>query len=1043
MQTPPQSLIPQRRDWQFNALFVAAIVLLTNVVVTLVELLIVGQIGAHTLPIASVSGLTIATLVVCGTRWLRARDEIKHKASLQVGIEQAQRKLALAVDTAKIVFWELDIVTGRLDVVQDHLTWLGLRANTQINSLDALLVLLHPDDLTPFVQGLHAAMLPQSPDFEMDFRVQNEQGGWAWVHARGRVNERNAQGVPQRAVGSNINITQRKQAEEALQEQEFLLSELQRVGHIGAYVLNLETDSWTSSCVLNQIFGIEVDTEKTTASWNAIVHPDDRAMVLDYLRHEVIESRRPFNREYRIVRGNNGAIRWVWGRGELSLNPEGTPVKMIGTIQDITERKDTEATLRGNERYLHAILNAVGDPIFVKDDQSRILLVNDAFVSLFELTREEALGMTLTEHVDPVEREHFLRVDQQVLSSGQESSVEETLTLKGKRRGKDSRTLFTKKTRYTDDQGVHFLVGVIHDITERKQIEVRQKLAASVFTHAREGITITDPSGNIIDVNDMFTQITGYSREEVLGKNPRILQSGRQGKAFYEALWHELTTQGHWSGEVWNRRKNGEVYAEILTISAVRDDAGTTLHYVALFSDVTAIKAHQSELERMAHFDTLTGLPNRLLLRDRLQQAIGQCLRRDQGLAVVFLDLDNIKAINDTHGHEAGDAVLIAVSQTMQDVLREGDTLARIGGDEFVAILVDLDQSRDCVTVIERLLVAAATVIKLPASTNEASPQSEHSVRVSASIGVTLYPQDDVDADVLLRHADQAMYLAKQAGKNRYHLFDIANDAAIQSRHEDLKRISEALTQGEFVLYYQPKVNMRTGTVIGAEALIRWQHPERGLLPPGVFLPTIEDHLLGVEVGEWVIASALTQMSAWQAQGLDLAVSVNIGAMQLQQPNFPERLQAILAAHPDAAPQRLQLEILETSALDDIESVMAVMHACLALGVTFALDDFGTGYSSLTYLKHLPTETLKIDQSFIRNMTNSADDLAIVEGVIGLAEVFQRQVIAEGVETQVLGDLLLSIHCDLAQGYGVARPMPALDIPAWALKWQMNAAWTA
>ena len=465
MQTPPQSLIPQRRDWQFNALFVAAIVLLTNVVVTLVELLIVGQIGAHTLPIASVSGLTIATLVVCGTRWLRARDEIKHKASLQVGIEQAQRKLALAVDTAKIVFWELDIVTGRLDVVQDHLTWLGLRANTQINSLDALLVLLHPDDLTPFVQGLHAAMLPQSPDFEMDFRVQNEQGGWAWVHARGRVNERNAQGVPQRAAGSNINITQRKQAEEALQEQEFLLSELQRVGHIGAYVLNLETDSWTSSCVLNQIFGIEVDTEKTTASWNAIVHPDDRAMVLDYLRHEVIESRRPFNREYRIVRGNNGAIRWVWGRGELSLNPEGTPVKMIGTIQDITERKDTEATLRGNERYLHAILNAVGDPIFVKDDQSRILLVNDAFVSLFELTREEALGMTLTEHVDPVEREHFLRVDQQVLSSGQESSVEETLTLKGKRRGKDSRTLFTKKTRYTDDQGVHFLVGVIHDIT--------------------------------------------------------------------------------------------------------------------------------------------------------------------------------------------------------------------------------------------------------------------------------------------------------------------------------------------------------------------------------------------------------------------------------------------------------------------------------------------------------------------------------------------------------------------------------------------------
>ena len=1039
MQTTPTSWIQRLSGWQFNALVIAFTLILTSGVVVVVELLLFGQISVRALPVATVSGLVIATLVVSAARFLRSRAVNQHRRDLEAGIEHAQGNLALAVDTAQMLLWEIDLTTGALDFVQEHLRWLGMSPHIEAHSLSAWLALMHPDDVAPFMQRFLASKPVGSPDFEMDYRIPNEQDEWSWVHTRGRVTQRNALGEPQRGIGGSINITQRKRAQEALQEHEFLLSELQRVGHIGSYVLNLETDSWTSSPVLDQLFGIEAATEKTIASWNAIVHPDDRPLLLHYFLHEVIASRQPFNREYRIVRGSDGATRWVWGRGELSLNLGGAPTKMMGTIQDITERKNAEAALRGKERYLHAILNAAGDPIFVKDAQSQILLVNDAFVSLFEADRKDLLGKTLAERVDPREQEHFLRIDRQVIRDGQESTLEETLTLAGKA----PRTILTKKSRYTDDQGTHFLVGVVHDITERKQLEVRQKLAASVFTHAREGITITDPSGNIIDVNDMFTQITGYSREEVLGKNPRILQSGRQGKAFYVALWHELTTQGHWSGEVWNRRKNGEVYAEILTISAVRDDAGTTLHYVALFSDVTAIKAHQSELERMAHFDTLTGLPNRLLLRDRLQQAIGQCLRRDQGLAVVFLDLDNIKAVNDTHGHEAGDAVLIAVSKTMQDVLREGDTLARIGGDEFVAILVDLDQSRDCISVIERLLVAAATVVKLPASSNEGGSPSDHSVRVSASIGVTFYPQDDVDADVLLRHADQAMYLAKQAGKNRYHLFDIANDAAIQSRHEDLKRISEALTQGEFVLYYQPKVNMRTGTVIGAEALIRWQHPERGLLPPGVFLPTIEDHLLGVEVGEWVIASALTQMSAWQAQGLDLAVSVNIGAMQLQQPNFPERLQAILAAHPDAAPQRLQLEILETSALDDIESVMAVMHACLALGVTFALDDFGTGYSSLTYLKHLPTETLKIDQSFIRNMTNSADDLAIVEGVIGLAEVFQRQVIAEGVETQVLGDLLLSIHCDLAQGYGVARPMPALDIPAWALKWQMNAAWTA
>lgn len=914
MQKPPRPLIQRLNNWQFNAFVVAASLILTNGVVGMVELLMYGQISARTLPIASVSGLIIATLVVSGTTFLRARASKNIRRELESGIERAHGNLALAVETAQMLFWELDMTTGTVSLTQENLPWLGMEANVEINSLQAWLDLIHPQDIAPFMQRFQEGMPPGSPDFEMDYRVQNGQGQWGWVHTRGRVTLRDAQGVPQRAVGGSLNITQRKKAQEALQEHELLLTEVQRVGHIGSYVLNLETDAWVSSTVLDQILGIEAEAEKTTVSWHALVHPDDRPMMLDYLLHEVIEPRQPFNREYRVVRGSDGSTRWVWGCGELSLNPEGTPIKMIGTIQDITERK---------------------------------------------------------------------------------------------------------------------------------QIEVRQKLAASVFTHAREGITITDLAGDIIDVNDMFTQITGYSRDEVLGKNPRILQSGRQDKAFYVALWHELTTQGHWSGEVWNRRKNGEVYAEILTISAVRDDAGATQHYVALFSDISAIKAHQSELERMAHFDTLTGLPNRLLLGDRLQQSIAQCQRRDQGLAVVFLDLDNIKTVNDTHGHEAGDAVLTAVSKTMQEALREGDTLARIGGDEFVAVLVDLDQSRDCIPVIERLLAAAATPVKLPASTNDEGTQSDQSVRVSASIGVTLYPQDDVDADVLLRHADQAMYLAKQAGKSRYHLFDIANDAAIQSRYQEIRRIREALDHGEFVLYYQPKVHMRTGDVMGAEALIRWQHPERGLLPPGAFLPLIEEHPISVELGEWVIATALAQMSAWQAQGLDLPVSVNLGALQLQQRDFPERLRDILAAHPEAAPQRLQLEILETSAFEDIDQAMAAMHACLALGVTFALDDFGTGYSSLTYLKHLPAETLKIDQSFIRNMTNSADDLAIVEGVIGLAEVFQRQVIAEGVETQMLGDMLLSIGCDLAQGYGVARPMPAQEMPGWALKWKMEASWTA
>jgi len=467
--------------------------------------------------------------------------------------------------------------------------------------------------------------------------------------------------------------------------------------------------------------------------------------------------------------------------------------------------------LRKSERYLNNIINAVGDPVFVKDDQSRILIANDAFCALFETAREDLIGKTLAEDVAPAERELFLRVDNQVLSDGRESSNEETITI----RGRSTQTILTRKTRYTDESGICFLVGVIRDITQRKGAEDKLQLAASVFSHAREGIAITDASGTIIDVNDMFTTITGYSREEVLDKNPRILRSARHDKAFYLAMWHALTTQGHWSGEIWNRRKNGETYAEILTISAVRDPAGIIQHYVSLFSDITAIKTHQSELERIAHYDTLTGLPNRLLLSDRLQHAIAHSQRRDKAVAVVYLDLDDIKAVNDTHGHDAGDVVLIAVCEAMKEALREGDALARMGGDEFVAVLVDLDQTSDCIPIIERMLEAAATEIKLPASTDVENVEPDQRVHVSASIGVTFYPQDDVGADVLLRHADQAMYLAKQGGKNRHHLFDIAHDAAINGRHEELRRISEALGRSEFILYYQPKVNMRSGEVRG------------------------------------------------------------------------------------------------------------------------------------------------------------------------------------------------------------------------------------
>ncbi|MGB4362221.1 MAG: bifunctional diguanylate cyclase/phosphodiesterase, partial [Rhodoferax sp.] len=372
------------------------------------------------------------------------------------------------------------------------------------------------------------------------------------------------------------------------------------------------------------------------------------------------------------------------------------------------------------------------------------------------------------------------------------------------------------------------------------------------------------------------------------------------------------------------------------------------------------------------------------------------------------------------------------LANRMKLTLREGDTLARLGGDEFVAVLVDVANDAELLPMLNRLLAAIAEPIVF----NDARLQ------VTASLGVTFYPQEsDIDADQLQRQADQAMYQAKLLGKNRFHIFDPEHDRSVRGHNESIEEIRKALGGGQLTLYYQPEVNMRSGRLVGVEALIRWQHPTRGLLGPGLFLPVIENHALAIDVGEWVIHTALDQVQAWQAQGLDLPVSVNVGARQLQQRDFLARLQTILAQHPTVLSGRLELEVLETTALEDISGVTHVIEQCRLMGVLFALDDFGTGYSSLNYLKRLPVARIKIDQSFVRDMLDDADDLAILQGVIGLAHAFKREVIAEGVETLAHGSALLQLGCELAQGYGIAKPMPGAELLQWSRRWQADATW--
>jgi diguanylate cyclase (GGDEF)-like protein/PAS domain S-box-containing protein len=714
---------------------------------------------------------------------------------------------------------------------------------------------------------------------------------------------------------------------------------------------------------------------------------------------------------------------------------------LMSIIHDITARKRAEQALLESEAFSNATIDAVSEHLCVLDGTGRILAVNQAWRDFYDQNRgwgqTDAPGHGIsTNYLDvcdlatgPEAKEARQAAEgiRQVMR-GDRETFEQEYPCHGPA---EQRWFLLRVTRFRGDSGRVVLAH--QNITGFVQNESRLKLAASVFAHAREGITITDAQARIVEVNQTFTEITGYTREEALGRNPRLLKSGRQQPEFYAAMWRELDTQGHWSGEVWNRRKSGEVYATLLTISAVKDAGGEVQSYVALFSDITAIKEHARQLEYIAHYDPLTTLPNRVLLADRLEQGMLQTQRRGQLLAVAYLDLDGFKAVNDQYGHEVGDQLLVAVATRMKAALREGDTLARIGGDEFAAVLVDLDAARDCEPVLTRLLQAAAELVTI-----DGKP-----LQVSASIGVTLYPQDAADAEHLIRHADQAMYQAKQSGRNRFHLFDVVHHNAVETRRETLAHIRGALERREFVLYYQPKVNMRTGAVIGVEALIRWRHAERGLLPPAAFLPVIEDHPISLELGDWVIAQALSQMAAWQAVGLPMPVSVNVGAYQLQHADFVAHLARLLEANPLVQPQWLELEVLETSAMDDVAKVSRVMRACRDLGLRFALDDFGTGYSTLTYLKKLPAEVLKIDQSFVRDMLTDPDDLAIVEGVIGLAKAFRRQVIAEGVETVAHGRLLLKLGCELAQGYAIARPMPADALAGWMAIWRPDAAWTA
>lgn len=557
-----------------------------------------------------------------------------------------------------------------------------------------------------------------------------------------------------------------------------------------------------------------------------------------------------------------------------------------------------------------------------------------------------------------------------------------------------------------------------------------EDLTQTVFCQANEAIIITDAENRVIQINPAFSELTGFTLQDVAGKTPEAFSilplDDTQTTRF---MREELMLRDRSKSQVSYQSHDGQFYPGMISINRVRDANGEVSHHVIVLADLSAIPSHARHLSREVYFDALTGLPNLQLLTQLIQESMQHAEKTENTLALCSLDLDFFKKVNDQLSPQVGDALLSTFSQRISHLLFGDDVLARVGGDEFVLLLHHgVDEA-----FFDKLLTSIRKPLMIEGQ----------SVHLTASLGVTFYPQDAVQGDVLLRHANQAMYRAKQRGRDTFHIFDPDHDRLLQVRHEQRQRFIAALDNNELCLHYQPQVDMCSGEVVGVEALIRWQHPEQGLLPPAQFLPVIDASSLEIDLGEWVLETAMRQLTRWAKNGIALPINVNISPTHLLVSDFSQRLAALLSRYPHVPPAMLKLEVLESAAMHDTQAALETMAECQRLGVNFAIDDFGTGFSSLTHLRQLPVNLIKIDQSFVRDMLSDQDDMAIVESVIYMANRFNRPMLAEGVETLAHAKALIALGCELAQGYGIARPMPAEALPMWLTHWPTREDWKA
>lgn len=851
--------------------------------------------------------------------------------------------------------------------------------------------------------------------FNVTCRVLTKEGGHidALLSA---TSERNAEGEFRRSIAVITDISELHITKTALAESEERMMLALRGGNVGFWDWDITSDMLICDGQWAEIAGF--DSEETVSvvqDWHERIHRDDLPPFLAGFQRVVRADTEFLEAEHRVLSASE-EWRWALAIGRVSeRNSRGEPLRVTGVLLDIDSRKRAEASLAASEERFRNVALTTGDWIWEVNTDGTYTYMSDTVSTSMGYAAEELIGKKAFELMPETESSRIEKIFADIVKRG-----ERIVDLENWNIAKDGRRvcMLTNGVPIFDDAGrLSGYFGVDKDITARKNTEYKLQLFEKVFESALEGITITDADSNILAVNPAFTSITGYMPDEVLGHTPRLLKSDKHTDSFYREMWESLTTTGSWEGEIWNRRKSGEAYPEWLSISSILDDNAEVTQYVAVFHDISEIKRQQEHIRYQAHHDALTGLPNRTLLKDRLGMSLSRCRRADCKVAVLFIDIDNFKNINDSLGHPAGDKLLLAVAERFRAVTRESDSVARFGGDEFVIASDTVTAGYDAVHLAERIFQALEQPI----------PIDGRELYITASIGIALFPDDALDGENLLRCADTAMYQAKEAGRNSYRLFTPDMNERASERLALEHELRAALGTPDIFLAYQPRFDLSTGRMVGAEALARWKRADT-VVSPGLFIPVAEETDIIIPLGRQILQTAVRDFRALPP-GLpeDFVVSVNLSARQFRQPGIEDVITGILQFHGYPS-SRLELEITESVLAEDISGCLKLLNKLVSTGIRFALDDFGTGYSSLAYLRNFPLATLKIDRSFVQGLGDNAGDDGIVRAIIALARNFGMRVVAEGVETESQLELLRRFGCDEVQGFLLGKPMPLEDL---------------